>query len=196
VRRIGAGSVVAAIVALVSGATVLAAQGAQRVARPAQPSAERSAEARLVPARGVVRALAGTWRFEMRFAGNFDAPADVAGMRVFKPLFDSLRLEWTEVLEHSPVQGQGVLGFDEKSGRFFSSGVYSAGTAPEFMTGTLDDGEPLVIFTPLPFAPDAGRVPGQAFALNVIDADHFTVAALDHAWRAVFTRQPSSAPVP
>ena len=189
-RRIGAGSVVVAIVALVSGATVLAAQGGQRLARPAQPSAaELSAEARLVPARGMLRMLAGTWRFEMRFAGNFDGPPDVSGTRVFKPLFDSLRLEWTEALEHSPLQGQGVLGFDEKSGRFFSSGVYSAGTSPEFMTGTLADGEPLVTFTPLPFAPDAGRVPGQAFALSVIDADHVTVVALDRAWRAVFTRQ-------
>ena len=183
-RRIGAGSVVAAIVALVSGATVLAAQGGQRVARPAQPSAERSAEARLVPARGVVRALAGTWRFEMRFAGNFDGAPDVSGTRVLKPLFDSLRLEWTEALDHSSLQGQGVLGFDEKSGRFFSSGIYSGGSTPEFMTGTLDDGQPLVTFTPLPFGPDA-----KGFALNLIDTDHFTVATLDRAWRAVFTRQ-------
>jgi hypothetical protein len=187
----GARSVAAGILALVSvAASGLAAQGGQRVARPAQRAAALGAEARLAPARGLLRTLAGTWRFEMRFAGNFDGPADVSGTRVFKPLFDSLRLEWTEALDHSSVQGQGVVGFDEKSGRFFSSGVYSAGSTPEFMTGTLDDGEPLVTFTPLPFAPDVGRAPGQAFALSVIDADHFTVAALDHAWRAVFTRQP------
>jgi len=185
-----AGSVVAAMVTLVSAAaSALAAQGGRRLARPAQPVTVPSPESRLVPASGMLRALAGTWRFEMRFAGNFDGPADVAGTRVFKPLFDSLRLEWTEALEHSPVQGQGVLGFDEKSGRFFSSGVYSAASTPEFMTGTLDEGQPLVTFTPLPFAPDVGRTPGQAFALNMIDADHFTVAALDRAWRAIFTRQ-------
>jgi hypothetical protein len=191
VTRIRAGSVAAGILALVSAAaSPLAAQGGRRLARAAEPVAARTPESHLVPARGMLRALAGTWRFEMRFAGNFDGPADVSGTRVFKPLFDSLRLEWTEALEHSTVQGQGVLGFDEKSGRFFSSGVYSAASTPEFMTGTLDEGQPLVTFTPLPFAPDVGRTPGQAFALNVIDADHFTVAALDRAWRAIFTRQP------
>ena len=185
-----AGSVAAAIVALLSGAASgLRAQGGQRVARHEQPSAAPDAAAKLVPARGMLRMLAGTWHFEMRFAGNFDGPADVSGTRVFKPLFDSLRLEWTEVLDHSPVQGRGVVGFDEKSGRFFSSGVYSAGSTPEFLMGTMDDGEPLVTFTPLPFMPDVGRAPGQAFALSVIDADHFTVVALDRAWRAVFTRQ-------
>ena len=182
-----AGSVAAAIVGLLSGASGLAAQGRQRVARHEQPSAVEGAgaEAKLVPARGMLRTLAGTWHFEMRFAGNFDGPADVSGTRVFKQLFDSLRLEWTEQLDHSTLLGQGVVGFDEKSGRFFSSGIYSGGSTPEFMTGTLDDGQPLVTFTPLPFGPDA-----KAFALNVIDTDHFTVATLDHAWRAVFTRQP------
>jgi len=183
-----AGSVVAAIVALLSGVSGLAAQGGQRVARHEQASAVANAaagaEAKLVPASGMLRMLAGTWHFEMRFAGNFDGPADVSGTRVFKQLFDSLRLEWTEQLEHSPMQGQGVVGFDEKSGRFFSSGIYSSGSTPEFMTGTLDDGEPLVTFTPLPFGPEA-----KAFALNVIDTDHFTVTTLDRAWRAVFTRQ-------
>ena len=186
--RMGVRSVAASTLALVSAASALAAQGSQRVARSAQPAAAVSAEAKLVPARGLLRTLAGTWHFEMRFAGNFDAPADVAGTRVFKPLFDSLRLEWTEVLDHSPVQGRGVVGLDEKSGRFFSSGVYSAGSTPEFLMGTMADGEPLVTFTPLPFMPDVGRSPGQAFALSVIDADHFTMVALDRAWRAVFTR--------
>ena len=187
--RMGVRSVAAGTLALVSAVSALAAQGSQRVARSAQPAAAVSAEAKLVPARGLLRTLAGTWHFEMRFAGNFDAPADVAGTRVFKPLFDSLRLEWTEVLDHSPVQGRGVVGLDEKSGRFFSSGVYSAGSTPEFLMGTMADGEPLVTFTPLPFMPDVGRSPGQAFALSVIDSDHFTVVALDRAWRAVFTRQ-------
>ena len=183
--RTGVRSVAAGILALVSAAAgSLAAQGSQRVARSAQPATAVSAEAKLAPALGMLRTLAGTWHFEMRFAGNFDGPADVSGTRVFKPLFDSLRLEWTEVVDHSPIQGRGVVGFDEKSGRFFSSGIYSGGSTPEFMTGTLDDGQPLVTFTPLPFGPDA-----KAFALNVIDTDHFTVVALDHAWRAVFTRQ-------
>jgi len=182
-----AGSVLAATVALVSAAaSPLAAQGGQRVARQAQPAAAASPAALLAPARGLLRTLAGTWHFEMRFAGNFDGAADVSGTRVFKPLYDSLRLEWREALDHSAVQGQGVVGLDEKSGRFFTAGVYSAGSTPEFMTGTLDDAQPLVTFTPLPFGPDAGR----GFTLNVIDADHFTVAALDRAWRAVFTRQP------
>jgi hypothetical protein len=183
---------VVAIVALSSAATsALTAQGGKRLARSAQPASASAAtaQAKLVPALGMLRTLAGTWHFEMRFAGNFDGPADVSGTRVFKPLFDSLRLEWAETLDHSPLQGQGVVGFDEKSGRFFSSGVYSAASTPELMTGTLDDGQPLVTFTPLPFAPDVGLAPGQAFALNLIDADHFTVAALDRAWRAVFTRQ-------
>src|SRR5437868_3745515 len=169
--RTGVRSVAAGTLALVSAtAGSLAAQGSQRVARSAQPAVAVSAEAKLAPAQGLLRTLAGT--------------------RVFKPLFDSLRLEWTEVLDHSPVQGRGVVGFDEKSGRFFSSGVYSAGSTPEFLMGTMDDGEPLVTFTPLPFMPDVGRTPGQAFALSVIDADHVTVVALDRAWRAVFTRQP------
>ena len=187
----GPRSVAAGTLALVSAAASgLAAQGGQRVARSAaQVSVAQSAEAKLAPARGMLRTLAGTWRFEMRFAGNFDGAADVSGTRVFKQLFDSLRLEWTEVLDHSPVQGRGVVGFDEKSGRFFSSGVYSSGSTPEFLMGMMDDGEPLVTFTPLPFMPDVGRAPGQAFALSVIDADHFTVVALDRAWRAVFTRQ-------
>jgi len=187
----GPRSVAAGTLALVSAAASgLAAQGGQRVARSAaQVSVAQSAEAKLAPARGMLRTLAGTWHFEMRFAGNFDGAADVSGTRVFKQLFDSLRLEWTEVLDHSPVQGRGVVGFDERSGRFFSSGVYSSGSTPEFLMGMMDDGEPLVTFTPLPFMPDVGRAPGQAFALSVIDADHFTVVALDRAWRAVFTRQ-------
>jgi len=183
--RTGVRSVAAGTLALVSAtAGSLAAQGSQRVARSARPAVAVSAEAKLAPAQGLLRTLAGTWHFEMRFAGNFDGPADVSGTRVFTPLFDSLRLEWTEQLDHSTLLGQGVVGFDEKSGRFFSSGIYSGGSTPEFMTGTLDDGQPLVTFTPLPFGPDA-----KAFALNVIDTDHFTVTTLDRAWRAVFTRQ-------
>src|SRR5207253_6383356 len=119
-------SVAAGILALVSTAapSTLAAQGGQRVARSAQVSVAQSAEAKLAPARGMLRTLAGTWCFDMRFAGNFDGPADVSGARLFTPLFDSLRLELTEALDHSPVQGQGVDGFYGRSGRLFRSGVY------------------------------------------------------------------------
>jgi hypothetical protein len=82
-------------------------------------------------------------------------------------------------------------GFDPTSGRFFSTSVYSAGSAPEFMTGILDEGEPLVTFSPLAISPNAsrGQEVMQSSVLNMLDDNHFTWAALDHAWRAVFTRQ-------
>ena len=96
-----------------------------------------------------------------------------------------LGLEWTETLDHSAVQGQGVVAFDPRSARFFSSAVYSAGSAPEFMTGTLDSGEPLITFKSMV----SGQDSTTSFALNLLDDDHFTVAALDRAWRALFTRQ-------
>jgi len=59
------------------------------------------------------------------------------------------------------------------------------------MTGTLDDAEPLITFNTLALAPDSGsaRESNQAFAVALLDDDHFTAAALDRAWRAVFTRQ-------
>jgi hypothetical protein len=58
------------------------------------------------------------------------------------------------------------------------------------MTGTLDDAEPLITFSPLSLAPDGpARSSNQAFAVAVLDDDHYTAAALDRAWRAVFTRQ-------
>jgi hypothetical protein len=111
----------------------------------------------------------------------------VSGTRVAVPLFDELRLQWTETLDHSAVQDQGIIGFDPSNARFFSSTVSSAGATPEFMTGTLDRGEPLVTFNPVGLAPDSGSAP--RVALSVLDHDHFTLAPLDRAWRALFTRQ-------
>src|SRR5207244_2682238 len=108
------------------------------------------------------------WHFEMRFAGNFDGPADVSGTRVFKPLFDSLRLEWTEVLDHSPVQGRGVVGFDGRSGRLLSSGVYSAGSRPECLMGTMDGGAPSRPFRARPYLLRGVRCGGIGrFTVNV-----------------------------
>jgi hypothetical protein len=99
-------------------------------------------------------------------------------------LFDDLRVQWTEALDRSQIETRGIIGFDPGSGRFFSSSVSSADPAPEFMTGILDTAEPLLTFRPI--ADSAG----QSFALTMLDADHFRSAALDHSWRAVFTRQP------
>jgi hypothetical protein len=98
-------------------------------------------------------------------------------------LFDDLRVQWTEALDHSRIETRGIIGFDPGSGRFFSSSVSSAGPAPEFMMGTLDSAEPLITFR------SVADSAGQAFALTMLDDDHFRSAALDHSWRAVFTRQ-------
>src|SRR6266581_3026006 len=153
----------------------LAAQGGERLNRATDPAAAVSLEpAHLDPARGMLRSLVGTWRFEMWFAGNFDDAPDASGTRVVKTLFDDLRLQWTEQLDHSTIQGQGVLGFDPGNDRFFSSAVYNGGSAPEFMTGTLDAGEPLVTFSPVATA--AGTSPGQKLVqssvLSVLDQNH------------------------
>lgn len=180
------------------GASELAAQGgralgrAQETAASSAPSAE---DRHLAPARSVLRTLMGTWRFEVRFAGNFDGPPDGSGTRSVQPLFDTLRLAWTETLDHSQLQGQGVIGFDPTSGRFFSSAIYSTDGAPEFMAGTLDDAEPLVTFRALALKPDSGAAAPRAsrarsFTLSMFDENHFTIAALDRAWRAIYTRQP------
>jgi hypothetical protein len=173
-------------------ASPLAGQGGRRATRKVASTVRHaSVELRLAAARSVLHTLVGTWHFEMRFAGNFDGPPDVSGTRVMKPLFDDKRLEWTETLDQSHVQGQGVVGYDDQSDRFFSSAVSSAGSSPELMTGMLDDAEPLIFFSPLALAPDSGsaRESNQGFAVSLLDDDHFTTAALDRAWRAVFTRQ-------
>src|SRR3989442_10486146 len=71
----------------------------------------------LQPARGILGDLVGNWQFQIWFAGNFSGTPDASGIRVMKALFDDLRLEWTEVLDHSQVQGQGLVGFDPSSDR-------------------------------------------------------------------------------
>ncbi len=191
--RHGARHIAAGVLALAAvWGSPLAGQGGRRTTRKVASAVRHaSVELRLAAARSVLPSLVGTWHFEMRFAGNFDGPPDVSGKRVVKPLFDDKRLEWTETLDQSHVQGQGVVGYDDQSDRFFSSAVSSAGSSPELMTGTLDDAEPLISFNPLALAPDSGaaRESNQAFAVELLDADHFTTAALDRAWRAVFTRQ-------
>jgi len=178
----------------------LPAQGGRQLSRAATPAASPAVatpageEPTFAPARGILRTLAGTWHFDIRFAGNFDGPADASGTRVSQPLFDDLRLQWTETLDHSPLplEGQGIIGFDPQTGRFFSATLSSSGTSPEFMTGTLDRAEPLVTFNPMALAPDSGppSAPRPSVALSVLDHDHFTLAPLDRAWRALFTRQP------
>jgi uncharacterized protein DUF1579 len=182
--------VLVAVAALAPG---LAAQGAKEATAGGRgkPGAVAARPAsRLQPARGMLGDLVGTWRFEMWFAGNFSGTPDVSGIRVVKALFDDLRLEWTELLDHSAVQGQGVVGFDPSSDRFFSTSVYNVGSAPELLTGVLDDAQPSVTFRPLSLSPDAGEQPAPSFTLAVLDRDHFTWVAQDRAWRAVFTRQP------
>lgn len=187
------------IAAVAAGAArTSSAQGARAVARGAgaaatgSPGAAAPESARLEPARGILHQLVGTWRFDIWFAGNFGGAPDVSGARVMTPLFDDLRVQWSERLDHSEIQGQGIIGFDPGSGRFFSTAVYSAGSAPEFLTGTLDGAEPLVTFTPIATSPDstAGEPAMHSFNLTMLDHDHFRVAALDHGWRGVFTRQP------
>jgi hypothetical protein len=192
----------AAVVFMIAAAwTPLCAQGGRQLSRAATPAAGPAAaapaagdEPTFAPARSVLRTLAGTWHFDIRFAGNFDGPPDASGTRVAQPLFDDLRLQWTETLDHSalPLEGQGIIGFDPQTGRFFSSTLSSSGTSPEFMTGTLDRAEPLVTFNPIALAPDSGppSAPRPSLALNVLDHDHFTLAPVDRAWRALFTRQP------
>jgi uncharacterized protein DUF1579 len=166
---------------------VALAQGGRALTRPvAAVAGVPPVASRLEPAHAILGTLVGTWRFEIWFAGNFAGAPDASGTRVVTTLFDDLRLQWTEQLDHSAIQARGLLGFDPGSGRFFSSTVSSAGPTPEFMTGTLDDAEPLLTFRPLA---DSTAV---SFAMTMLDDNHFRVAALDHSWRAVFTRQPAA----
>lgn len=177
-----------------AGAHSLVAQGganAHRGITVAGTAAEPLERSRLEPARNILRNLVGAWRFEIWFAGNIDGPPDVSGTRVIKTLYDDLRVEWTEELDHSPIRGQGIVGFDDRSGRFFSIAVDSAGSGAELTTGILELGEPLITFRPL--AIGAGVSPAEQLvrssALSILDQNHFTWMALDRGWRAVFTRQ-------
>jgi hypothetical protein len=182
---------------LLAGASVLAptpaasAQGAlqtraREIAPPLAPTAESAA---LQPARSVLHQLVGRWRFAIWFAGNFDGPPDATGTRVVAALYDDLRLEWTETHDDSS-HSQGVLGFDPRVARFYSSAVYSDGSGVQLLTGTPSPAEPLITFTPLTPAVQGDRRLMESFTLTVIDPDHFTWVPLDRGWRAVFTREP------
>ncbi|PYP36436.1 MAG: hypothetical protein DMD46_09195 [Gemmatimonadetes bacterium] len=149
----------------IMGPSALAAQGAKEtsarawVVEPAPAPPAEPLVSHAQPARGILATLVGTWRFEIRFAGNYGGAPDAAGTRVMHALFDDLRVEWTEALDHSPLAGQG-------------------------MTGVLDDAQPTIAFRPV--AGDEATAPAT---LTVVDDDHFTWVAPDHGWRAVFTRQ-------
>ncbi len=178
---------------ILAGASVLAptraaiAQGALETrAREIAPAP--AAEPALQPARSVLHQLLGRWRFAIWFAGNFDGPPDATGTRVATALYDDLRLEWTETHDDSS-HSQGVLGFDPRVSRFYSSAVYSDGSGVQLLTGAPSPAEPLILFTPLP-TPQPDRRPMESFTLTVIDPDHFTWVPLDRGWRAVFTREP------
>jgi hypothetical protein len=163
------------------------AQGALH-ARAREIAPDAGAEPALQPARSVLHQLVGRWRFAIWFAGNFDGPPDATGTRVAAALYDDLRLEWTETHDDSS-HSQGVLGFDSRVGRFYSSAVYSDGSGVQLLTGAPSPAEPLITFTPLP-VPLPDRRPMESFTLSVIDPDHFTWVPLDRSWRAVFTREP------
>jgi len=189
--RGSAGVTLCVLAAAAAFAPGLAAQGAKEANGRGRPSASVAhPTSHLEPARGMLGDLAGTWRFEIWFAGNFSGTPDVSGIRVLKALFDDLRLEWTEVLDHSQVQGQGLVGFDPSSDRFFSTAVYNVGSAPELLTGILDDAQPSITFYAISISPAAGDpLPLPFSTLAVLDHDHFTWTAQDRGWRAVFTRR-------
>ena len=171
-------------------AASLPAQGGGQARRAvAAPSSDAAParESALEPARSMLRHLVGRWRVEIRFAGNFDGPPDASGTRVVAALFDDLRLQWTEELDSARTRSQGLLGFDSRSGRFYSSTVDSAGSGVEFLTGTLSTLEPLVTF--IPIAPASGQKGTESFTWTMVDQDHFTWAPLDRGWRAVLTRE-------
>jgi hypothetical protein len=178
---------------ILAGASVLAparaalAQGALQ-ARAPETAPALAAEAALQPARSVLHQLVGRWRFATWFAGNFDGPPDASGTRVVEALYDDLRLQWTETHDDSS-ESKGVLGFDPRNARFYSSAVYSDGTGVELLTGTPSPIEPVITFTPLASATKGDRRLMESCTLTLIDSDHFTWAPQDRGWRAVFTRE-------
>jgi hypothetical protein len=185
------------LVLATAAASPLGAQGGgqarRAVAPPLAEPPEAATEIRLEPARSMLRHLVGRWRVEVRFAGNFDGAPDASGTRVVATLFDDLRLQWTEELDSAQSRSQGTIGFDSRSGRFYSTAVYSTGSGAELLGGTLDVAEPLITFTPVAPSPrgaDPSRRAMESFVLRMVDADHFTWAPLDRGWRAVLTREP------
>ena len=189
-NRLPIAALILASASVLAPARAAIAQGAlQTRARETAPApAADAAESALQPARSVLHQLVGRWRFAIWFAGNFDGPPDATGTRVVAALYDDLRLEWTETHDDSS-HSQGVLGFDSRVGRFYSSAVYSDGSGVQLLTGAPSPAEPLITFTPLP-APQPERRLMDSFTLTVIDPDHFTWVPLDRGWRAVFTREP------
>ena len=182
-------AMIAAGASLVTPSRSAVAQGASLARRTPVTDPAPAAEPALQPARSVLHQLVGRWRFAIWFAGNFDGPPDASGSRVVDTLYDDLRLQWTEQYDSSTSRSQGVLGFDPKTGQFYSSAVYSDGSGVEILTGTLNPAEPLVTLTPV-VAPQPGPRLMAAFTLTLIDPDHFTWVPLDRGWRAVFTREP------
>lgn len=174
-------------------ATALDAQGGPQARRASGSAGASSATSAVAVelAGGLTKTLVGTWRFEVRFAGNFTGAPDAWGTRAFAALFDDLRLEWTESLDSSAISARGVVGFDPKTGQFYSTAVHSSGTGIELLTGSMDLAEPVIQFTPAVRAlgTDAAQLRMESFTLSLIDADHFTWAPLDRSWRAVFTRE-------
>ena len=179
--------------------TTLDAQGGTQRRRSAAPATAAAPGDATAPATsavavelasGLMKTLMGTWRFEVRFAGNFTGAPDASGIRVFTPLFDAQRLEWTESLDSSTIGARGIVGFDSRTGQFYSTAVHSSGPGIELLTGSMDLAEPLILFTPTArTGGDANQLRMESFTLRVIDADHFMWAPVDRGWRAVFTRE-------
>jgi hypothetical protein len=175
---------------LITPARHVAAQGGRKTTRPAAATPSTDVDQpSLQPARSLLHQLVGRWRFATWFAGNFDGPPDASGTRLVDTLYDNLRLQWTEALDSSASRSQGIIGFDTRTGRLYSSAVYSEGTGAELLVGTVSPSEPLVTFAPVVPAPNAGQRLMGSFTLTLIDPDHFTWVPLDHGWRAVFTRE-------
>ena len=174
-------------------ATALAAQGGAQnrraaAVRAAAPSASSALALQL--AGGLLQTLTGKWHYEVRFAGNFTGAPDASGTRVFQPLFEDLRLQWTESIDSSAMSAQGIVGFDPRTDQFYSTAVYSSGHGVELLAGSMDLAEPLILFTPAAGSGgDATRLAAESFTLRVIDNDHFTWGPTDRGWRAVFTRE-------
>src|SRR2546425_722739 len=154
--------VVCAIAISTASASPLRAQGGPQARRPAAATALPSVE----PARSILRHLVGRWRVEVRFAGNFDGAPDASGTRVVETMFDDLGLQWTEDVDSSQVRSQGTIGFDARTGRFYSTAVYSGGAGAGLLSRTLHRAEPLGTFSPPPPAPPV-RGAG-AFTLRIV----------------------------